>query len=136
LLIGIAANLDSLFQLMPKGDTYEAGKWVVIIVGAGKLVDMIFGPSSEIIVYSKYYWFNIILIIVLAVVIVTANNLLIPAYGIEGAALGTALTLIIFNLVKFVFIWIKIKLQPFSASFIKVFGIGAAAWAASYFIPR
>jgi O-antigen/teichoic acid export membrane protein len=136
LLIGIAANLDSLFQLMPKGDTYEVGKWVVIIVGAGKLVDMIFGPSSEIIVYSKYYWFNIILIIVLAVVIVTANNLLIPAYGIEGAALGTAITLIIFNLVKFVFIWVKIKLQPFSSSFIKVFAIGAVAWAVSYFIPR
>jgi O-antigen/teichoic acid export membrane protein len=135
LLIGIAANLDSLFQLMPKGETYQVGKWVVIIVGAGKLVDMIFGPSSEIIVYSKYYWFNIILIIVLALVIVTANNLLIPAYGIEGAAMGTALTLTIFNLVKFVFIWMKIKLQPFSASFIKVFAIAAVAWAASYFIP-
>jgi O-antigen/teichoic acid export membrane protein len=136
LLIGIAANIDSLFQLMPKGDTYEVGKWVVIIVGVGKLVDMIFGPSSEIIVYSKYYWFNIILIIVLALVIVTANNLLIPKYGIEGAALGTALTLVIFNLVKFVFIWVRIKLQPFSWSFIKVFAIAGIAWTLGYLLPK
>ncbi len=136
LLIGIAANLDSIFLLMPKGEIYSAGKWVVIIVGAGKLVDMLFGPSSEIIVYSKYYWFNIVLIVILAVVIVTANNLLIPIYGIEGAAIGAAITLVIFNGVKYVFIWAKMGLQPFTLSFIKVLGIGAVAWTVAILLPR
>ena len=136
LLIGIAANLDSIFLLMPKGEFYQAGKWVVIIVGAGKLVDMLFGPSSEIIVYSKYYSFNIILILLLAGVIVTANNLLIPAYGIEGAAMGAALTLVIFNAVKFVFIWVKLELQPFSSAFLKVAFIGGVAWSAHLLIPK
>ncbi len=136
LLIGIAANLDSIFMLMPKGEIYSAGKWVVVIVGAGKLVDMLFGPSSEIIVYSKYYWFNIILIVILAVVIITANNLLIPKYGIEGAALGAAITMVIFNSVKYVFIWVKMGLQPFTFAFTKVLGIGAVAWTASMLLPR
>jgi O-antigen/teichoic acid export membrane protein len=136
LLIGIAANLDSIFMLMPKGEIYSAGKWVVVIVGAGKLVDMLFGPSSEIIVYSKYYWFNIVLIVILAVVIVTANNLLIPSYGIEGAALGAAITMVIFNSVKYVFIWVKMGLQPFTLGFTKVLGIGAVAWTASMVLPR
>ncbi len=136
LLIGIAANLDSIFMLMPKGEIYQAGKWVVIIVGTGKLVDMLFGPSSEIIVYSKYYWFNIVLIILLAVIIITANNILIPAYGITGAAIGAALTLAIFNSVKFIFIWAKLKLQPFSMAFVKVALIGGASWAVHLVIPR
>ncbi|NOT76823.1 MAG: oligosaccharide flippase family protein [Cyclobacteriaceae bacterium] len=136
LLIGIVSNLDSIFLLMPKGEIYETGKWVVIIVGAGKLVDMLFGPSSELIVYSKYFRFNIILILILAVVIITSNNILIPIYGIEGAAIGTAVTLIVFNLVKFIFIWIKMRLQPFSSAFIKVIVIGAAAWIAQYLMPR
>lgn len=136
LLLGIAANLDSIFVLMPKGEIYRAGEWVVVIVGAGKLVDMLFGPSSEIIVYSKYYWFNIVLIVLLAVVIITANNLLIPSYGITGAAVGAALTLAIFNLVKFVFIWVKLKLQPFSMAFLKVILIGGVAWAVHLVIPR
>ena len=39
LLIGIVANLDSIFALMPKGEIYQAGKWVVVIVGAGKLTE-------------------------------------------------------------------------------------------------
>ena len=105
-------------------------------MGAGKLVDMLFGPSSEIIVYSKYYSFNIVLILLLAFVIVTANNILIPTYGIEGAAIGAALALIIFNVVKFIFIWLRLKLQPFSIAFIKVGMIGGIAWIANIIIPR
>lgn len=136
LLIGIAANIDSIFLIMPKGEVYQAGKWVVLIVGAGKLIDMLFGPSSEIIIYSKYYWFNIVLILLLAFVLVTANNLLIPAYGITGAAMGAALTWIIFNFVKFIFIWVKIKLQPFSPAFLKVVLIGGLAWGVNLLIPK
>jgi len=136
LLIGVAANLDSIFLLMPKGEIYETGKWVVIIVGAGKLVDMLFGPSSEIIVYSKYYSFNIVLILLLAGMIITANNMLIPAYGIEGAAMGAALTLVIFNFIKFVFIWVKLGFQPFSPAFIKVILIAGVAWTANGLMPR
>jgi O-antigen/teichoic acid export membrane protein len=136
LLIGVAANIDSIFALMPKGEIYQAGKWVVIIVGAGKLVDMLFGPSSEIIIYSKYYSFNILLIILLSAVIITSNNLLIPRFGIEGAAMGTAITMIIFNSVKFVFIWARMGLQPFTVAFMKVFGIGLLAIGANALIPR
>ncbi len=136
LLIGVVANLDSIFALMPKGSIYEAGRWVVVIVGVGKLVDMLFGPSSEIIVYSKYYWFNIVLILILAVSLIATNNLLIPRYGINGAAMGSALAFIIFNLVKFIFIWVKIDLQPFSFAFLKLIGIAALAWLAHLAIPR
>ncbi len=136
LLIGIASNLDSIFLLMPKGEIYQAGKWVVIIVGAGKLIDMLFGPSSEIIVYSKFYSFNIVLILILAGVIITANNLLIPTYGIEGAAIGAALALVIFNTIKFIFIWMRLEMQPFSTDFLKVALIGSVAWTIQLLIPR
>ncbi|HWA33928.1 MAG TPA: polysaccharide biosynthesis C-terminal domain-containing protein, partial [Cyclobacteriaceae bacterium] len=136
LLIGVSANLDSIFMLMPKGEIYQAGKWVVIIVGMGKLVDMLFGPSSEIIIYSKYYSFNIVLILILSAVIITSNNLLIPRYGIEGAAMGTAITMIVFNSVKFIFIWAKMDLQPFSGAFIKVLLIGVMSAFIGMNLPR
>lgn len=136
LLLGVAANLDSIFFLMPRGDLYQAGKWVVLIVGAGKLVDMLFGPSSELIVYSKDYAFNIVLIVLLAGMVVGLNNLLIPTYGIEGAAAGAALTLIIFNAVKFVFIWIRTGLQPFTLKFPQVAVVGAVTWFIQSLIPE
>ena len=136
MLIGVWANLDNIFQLIPKNEIYEAGKYVVIIVGFGKLIDMIFGPSSEIIVLSKYYGFNIVLIILLAGSIIFANNLLIPAYGINGAAIGAALALIFFNLIKFIFIWATLKMQPFSLSTLKVLLITVAVVGVNLLLPK
>jgi O-antigen/teichoic acid export membrane protein len=125
LLIGVWINLDNIFDLMPNGKNFELGKWVVIIIGFGKLIDMLFGPSSEIIVLSKYYRFNIILIILLAAMVIISNNILIPRYGIEGAAWGSAFALITFNAIKFIFIYIKFGIQPFEWATIKVLIIGA-----------
>ncbi len=136
MLVGVWANLDNIFELIPKNEIYEAGKYVVIIVGFGKLIDMIFGPSSEIIVLSKYYGFNIILIILLAGSIVFANNLLIPTYGINGAAIGAALALIFFNLIKFIFIWITLKMQPFSSGTLKVALITLVAVGVNLVLPK
>jgi O-antigen/teichoic acid export membrane protein len=125
LLIGVWINLDNIFELMPKGKDFELGQWVVIIVGFGKLIDMLFGPSSEIIVLSKYYRFNIILIILLSAIVIISNNILIPRYGIEGAAWGSAFALITFNVIKFIFIHIKFGIQPFEWATLKVVTIGA-----------
>lgn len=136
LLIGVWINLDSVFALMPKGDSYLAGKWVVIIVGGGKLLDMVFGPSSEIIVLSRYYAFNIVLILMLAVVVVVSNNILIPQMGIEGAAWGSALALLIFNVVKFFFIYRKLGIQPFQPKTVLVMAIGGITFLFNYLIPK
>ncbi|MEP2667526.1 MAG: polysaccharide biosynthesis C-terminal domain-containing protein [Cyclobacteriaceae bacterium] len=136
ILIGIWANLHNIFAFMPKGEIYETGRYVVLIIGLGKLLDMLFGPSSEIIVLSKYYAFNIILILLLAASIVIANNLLIPKYGINGAAIGSALALILFNFLKYIFIYIKLKMQPLTWATIKVIVIASIAIGCNYLIPR
>lgn len=136
LLIGIYANLDSIFMMMPKREIYEAGKWVVIIVGAGKLIDMAFGPSSEIIVLSKYYWFNILLILLLAGSLIGANNVLIPRYGIAGAAYGTAFALFLFNAVKFIYLKVKLDMQPLTLATVKVLIICALTLGLNFILPK
>lgn len=136
ILIGIWANLHNIFAFMPKGEIYNTGKYVVLIIGFGKLLDMLFGPSSEIIVLSKYYAFNIILILLLAASIVIANNLLIPEYGINGAAIGSALALILFNFLKYIFIYLKLKMQPLTWATVKVLAIGGIAVGCNYLIPQ
>lgn len=136
LLIGVYINIDNIFSLIPKQETYEAGKWVVIIIGLGKLTDMLFGPSSEIIVLSKYYAFNILLLTSLAVIVIVSNNMLIPIYGINGAAIGSALALISFNILKYFFIWYKLKMQPFNADSLKVLIIAALMVGLNLIIPK
>jgi O-antigen/teichoic acid export membrane protein len=135
LLIGVAINLDNIYDLMPKKEIYEAGRWVVIFVGLGKLADMVFGPSSEIVVLSKYFWFNIVLILVLAGTAIVANNILIPRYGINGAAIGVAFALTLFNVVKYVFVWMKLGIQPFTRGTLIVLVIAAATVGLNFVLP-
>ncbi|MBM3176467.1 MAG: lipopolysaccharide biosynthesis protein [Bacteroidetes bacterium] len=113
LLTGIWANLENIFDIMPKGDIYEAGAWVVMVIGCAKLMDMSFGPSSEVIGLSKHYWFNLVVIALLATFTVAANILLIPVYGMNGAAIGTLAALFLYNLAKAIFISVRIKMHPF-----------------------
>jgi O-antigen/teichoic acid export membrane protein len=135
LMIGIWANLQNIFLLMPKGDEYRAGAQVVIMVGIGKLIDMAFGPSSEIIGLSKYYWFNLVCVSILAVIVIITNYIFIPAYGIIGAAYGSVIALVLYNLIKFFFIYAKLDLQPFTMSTVKVIGIAIVAIVVNLMLP-
>ncbi|MEI9920262.1 MAG: oligosaccharide flippase family protein [Bacteroidota bacterium] len=135
LLIGVVINLDNIYGMMPNNEIYVAGKWVVIIVGIGKLTDMAFGPSSEIVVLSKYFWFNIILILLLAGTSIAANNILIPRYGINGGAISVAFAVITFNVVKYIFLQITMKIQPFTMATFIVLGIAAATVGLNYILP-
>lgn len=135
LLIGVYANVENIFQLMPRGDFYEAGSYVILLVGTGKLLDMLFGPSSEIIGLSRHYWFNLVVITLLAIMVVAANYVFIPVYGIEGAAFGSLLSLLVYNAAKFVFIQQKFHLQPFTAATVKVTVINAVVLGINYMIP-
>jgi O-antigen/teichoic acid export membrane protein len=105
-------NLDPLFQLMP--DIYSAGKWVVFIIGIGKLVEVVTGANGVILLNSKHYRVSFYTNLVLVIVTITANYLLIPVYGIEGAAIASAFAIFVFNSVKCLYIWKRMDMQPFS----------------------
>ncbi|HEY9116578.1 MAG TPA: polysaccharide biosynthesis C-terminal domain-containing protein, partial [Roseivirga sp.] len=123
LLIGIWANLDNIYSFIPNNEAYLTGINVVLFIGLGKLSDMTFGTNGEIIVMSKYYKFNVIAVSFLAMLTIILNLILIPQYGIEGAAIASFLAMLSFNLIKFLFVWYKFKVQPFGLGTLKLLGI-------------
>ena len=120
LLLLILINLENIFNLMPKGDEFRTISSIVYIVGAGRLIDMIFGVNSEILTMSKHYRLNLVLLIILAGLTILLNLVLIPEYGVFGAAIGSAGSLILFNLGKYLVIWFKLGIQPFHINTLKV----------------
>ena len=48
------------------------------------------------------------------VLMIVLNAICIPLYGINGSALATLLTIMLYNTVKFVFVVKKLKLFPFT----------------------
>ncbi len=115
-------HIDSLFLLMP--DIYAAGKWVVLIIGIGKLIEMGTGSNGIILINSKHYRVSFYTNIVLVVIAIGLNYLFIRRYGIEGAAIASAFAFFAFNGVKCLFIQLKFGLQPFSLKTIMVAFLG------------
>ncbi len=127
LFAGIWSNIDALYHFIPNGEIYKAGKLVVLYIGIGKLMDVAFSVNGEILVFSKYYRFNLFATIGMSILIVVLNYWLIPIYGIEGAAMASALVMLLYNLTKFIFLKIRLGFSPFSKETLKILAVGISA---------
>lgn len=116
LFLLIWSNIDSVFNLIPNGDVFRQGKYVVLFIGLSRLLDMANGCNNEIILNSPYFRFNLGSILFLGFLSVATNYFMIPRYGLVGAAAGSTLSILLFNVLKGGFIWFKLRLHPFSHS--------------------
>jgi len=132
LFIGLWSNLDALYYFIPNREIYEAGKYVVVLIGLGKLFDVVFSINGEILVFSKHYRFNLVATIGMSALIIGLNYLLIPIYGIEGAAIASVVVMFLFNLVKYLFLKIKLGFDPFSIETVKIIFVGITAFSPVY----
>ncbi len=134
--LSIWVSIDQIFQIMPNGDSFAVGKYVVLLLGLARIVDMMTGVNTEILSFSKHYRFNFYLILFMAVVHVCSNLFFIKNYGLIGVAIATIITLTLYNLAKYlVLIW-KLKMQPFTkGTFQVVFAAGIASLPI-YFLPQ
>ena len=123
IFIGIWASLDDLFGIMPNGERYLSGKYVVFFVGITRIVFMVSGVSHEILLQSKYYKVNLLTAFFLAIFIIISNLIFIPWLGITGAALATFISYLLYTIVRVVFLWYQFNIQPFSYKTIIILGI-------------
>ncbi len=99
-------NLDALFEIIPNGESYKAGKYVVFFIGIGKLFNLLMGVNKQIIEASKYYVYNLLNNVMLSILLVVLNLYFIPLNhpligGINGAAFASMLSLIFSNLISY-----------------------------------
>ena len=113
LFLVINLNLDSLFLMIPK-EEFAIGKYVVLIISIGSLLNMATGVNDSVIYTSHKYMFGTYLLMFLFALAFVNNLIFIPLYGINGAAFATALSALLYNAIKYLFIWKNFKLQPFT----------------------
>ena len=133
MFLGLWTNIDNVFHILKP--EYLPGKWVIFFIGLGCLIDMTTGANSSILGSSKYYKVQTVFLLVLVVSLVLTNLLLIPTFGITGAAIGGAVSLTILNLLRFLFLYYKYGLQPFNFKFIIVAAIGIGAYLITMLLP-
>ena len=131
--IGIWGNIENVFHMV--GETYESGRYVILFISLANLVDVYMGINTTIIVNSKYYRWQTYQLLAFTVVLIVTNLLLIPPYGIIGAAVASLISKLFLNLMKYVFIWWRFKMQPFTYKHILLTVTGIAAWYLSTLLP-
>jgi O-antigen/teichoic acid export membrane protein len=133
--MGVWVNFDNIVSFMPKD--FASGKYVFLFVCLGRLFDMTTGLNGVITVTSKKYRYDLIFTGLLIVMTIGLNYLFIRTYdlGINGAAIATMTTLVVYNVLRLFFVRYFFNMQPFTRSNIWVLGIGIACFCLNYFIP-
>ena len=133
LFIGIWTNIDNILHLLPSA--YASGKYVILIISAGYVVEMGTGINQVIIVNSQYYKYDTYFVFLLVGVTILTNYLLIPPYGITGSAIATALTVLFANASRYMLLYNKFRMQPYDSNTVKLIIIALIAFLPGYFIP-
>ncbi len=126
-------NIDSVYKLMPP--FYATGKWVILILFVGRLVDVSTGLNGTILTMSRHYRWDLYTAAGLVLMAIGANMIFIPMWGIEGSAFATALSIVLINVVKLAVVYKVYRLQPFSRPMGSVMAISLAAWGVTALIP-
>lgn len=128
LFLGVWCNIDSIFEIIPNPDKYRAGKYVVLLIGLANVFDMATGLNSELLKNSAYYRVDFLMFLLRFAVLTITNILLIPVIGYNGAAAAIFISTLLYNLAKYLFIWRKLDMQPFSRNTLIVAGLALLAY--------
>lgn len=126
-------NIGNIISLMP-ADYANAGN-VILVIALGYLIDLATGVNGVIIGTSKHYRYDSIFMFLLVLVTIVTNVILIPQYGLLGAAIASCLSFLLYNLSRYIFILVKFKMQPYDVSFLKVLGAGAIGFGVAFLVP-
>ncbi len=101
------------------GPDFIAGSTALIILAFGQLVNAFSGSTGNVLLMSgKQNWelMNSALIVILNIIL---NVVLIPRYGINGAAIATAMSIAIVNVLKLIETYLIFKIHPYNPKYLK-----------------
>lgn len=130
----IFLNIDGFYALIPNGELYQDGKWVVFFIGLGKWFAIATGANIEILQLSPYYRHSLWIRFVLLSSAVVTNFIFIPLFGIIGAAIATSITYFLNNSILSFLVWKKLRIHPFTSKSIQAFLVISFAFFVA-FIP-
>jgi O-antigen/teichoic acid export membrane protein len=133
--LGIWSDFEDIFSFMPK--QFALGKYVFLYLSLGRLFDMATGLNGVITMTSKKYRYDLIFTICLVIGTIGMNYLFIKVYGMgmNGAALATCITIVVYNVLRLIFVKYFFGIQPFEKSTIWVVLLGVGCFVLNSFLP-
>jgi O-antigen/teichoic acid export membrane protein len=131
---GIWINIDNILQIL--GPDYADGKWVIFFIALSYLFDMLTGANGQIIAFSPYYRYSLYFILILVVLVVASMFIFVPKFGIVGGAIAISISIMVNNLMRFIFLKVNYRMQPFNWRFFVICTILIVAYLGSTILPE
>ncbi len=125
-------NIDLIYNVIPNGNVYDEAKLVVLILSIVKIINTSLNVGATILSYSKYYYYSLLYTVILTITAIYMNIKLIPLWGMEGAALASLISYIVYYTFLLTFVNWKIKVSPLSMkelyTFVIILSLFAIDW--------
>jgi O-antigen/teichoic acid export membrane protein len=118
------------------GEEFMAGSVALILVCLGQIINSIVGSVGYLNTMTGHPQLNLIGSVIAMAVNVTLNLILIRPFGINGAAIATAASLGIQNIINFIFMYKNLKIHPYDKSYISLFGVLALSTVTIFILSR
>lgn len=127
MFLGLSFASDALLSIF--GDEFREGRWVLVVLAASQVVSVSAGSVGQLLMMTNREGLVFVNNLLVGALNVLGNYLLIPRYGVLGAAISTAASLSIMNVVAVLELWKIHGLQPLNRASSRPYGAALAALA-------
>ncbi|MBI5056302.1 MAG: flippase [Nitrospirae bacterium] len=118
------------------GEGFAVGAAALIILGTGELINSGVGSVGYMLMMTgkaKIVLFNSLVFLSMNVIL---NYLLIPRYGVVGAAAATGSSIAFVNILRLIEVYFVLKMHPFKLNFLKPCAAGLLSFLLVFFVSK
>jgi O-antigen/teichoic acid export membrane protein len=131
IIVLFAEPLLSIF-----GDEFVAGRTGVIVLSLGPLINASTGVSGGIITMTGHARLNSMNALLYLGATIALDLLLIPPFGILGAAVAAVATILLLNLLQLIEVFWLFRILPYNRQFLKPVAASLVGVAAAYLVHQ
>lgn len=132
ILLAIWFNIDLIYAILPNGEDYVEAKQAVLYLGLSQLILATFNITLNTLNYSHYYAFSLLWSFCLTGASIVLNSLLIPKYGMNGAALSNLAGYALYFVGVILTILLTCKTNPLSGKMLQILLVLAILFGLNY----
>ena len=136
LVIALVNGIEILLSIMPNGELFAETRLVLYILGIATLTDHLMGLQQMLIDASSKYFLGLINFLAIVILVIALNFLLIPTYGIYGAAITTAIGLVLRAGFNALIMYRSTSISAFSQKSLLTFSIALLFIAGSFILQE
>ncbi len=112
------------------GAEFMAGAGCLMVLATGQMVNGSVGPVGLVLAMTGRHNFLMVASMIVCTANFFLNMILIPLYGILGAAVATALSVTVFNLIMVAMVFVCLGIHPYDFKYVRILLFGLISYAA------